>query len=614
MVRMRDRIVHRGPDAEGLFLSDDAHLALAFRRLAIIDLSPSGDQPMSTPDGSHTIVFNGEIFNFAELRSELEKDGVEFRSHGDTEVILRSYQRYGPSCVEQFHGMFAFAIWDRSQRSLFLARDRFGIKPLYYYFDGAHFIFSSELKAIVEHPSVAREIDPDALDDYLTYGYVPHDRAIFKKVRKLPAGHLLHFRDGDITVERYWELDYAPQQRSEDQMVDELRQRIADAVSLWSVSDVPVGVFLSGGLDSSAVCAMASHNRESAVQTFSIGFDYERQNELGYASVVANAFGTDHSEKLVRVEDAVSVLSLLASIYDEPFYDTSAVPTYYVSKFAAEHVKVVLAGDGGDELFFGYNWYERQLQLERDRKGIYAMPGMTGALSGLRRLPWGARLASFEKRTTADAMHRYFRLIGFFDEYEKGKLLGDSLSGQSKDPLWLYRKFYRSDLPPVTALRLLDVNTYMVDDILTKVDRASMANSLEVRTPLLEHSLAEFIMTIPAENIYGNGDKKHMFKRSMTGVLPDEIINRRKSGFSAPIRSWLRGDLAAVARERLLNGYAVRDGVLNPKAIQAMMRNFTENRWAKLWSLLMFEGWYRRWIHGVDELEPMQEATSTAHV
>lgn len=612
LARMRDRIVHRGPDSDGLRISPSGRVGLGFRRLSIIDLSEAGNQPMENEAGTLAIVFNGEVFNHVALRRELESRGHRFASHSDAEVVLHAYEEYGPAALERFHGMFAFAITDLRNDELFIARDRFGIKPLYYYNDNGRFIFASEIKAIIEHPFVSRSIDPNALGDYLTYGYVPGDRAIFSGMHKLPAAHFLRVTPAGLGAHEYWRLEYNPRQRGEGELLDDLRAKLAEAVELWTVSDVPVGIFLSGGLDSSAVCALASRGRSDPPSTFSIGFDYEKKTELGYARIVADTFGTDHNEKMVRVADAGSLLGILGEVYDEPFYDTSSVPTYYVAQFAREQVKVVLAGDGGDELFFGYSWYKNFLELSGAAAARMPMPrrAIGGMIDLVRRLPGAARVSALDRHITRDPVQRYFRQIGFFDEWEKSRLLPGYRSGG--DPLWLFRKHFRADLPPVTALRLLDIGTYLVEDILTKVDRATMANSLEARPPLLEHALAEFVMTIPEEQIYRNGEKKFLFKKAMEGTLPNEIIYRGKQGFSAPVRYWLRGDLAGVIETRLIGGYAVRDGVFDPGAIRAMLGNFTENRWAKIWSLLMFEGWYRRWIHNQTDITAVESSAGIA--
>lgn len=592
VVRMRDALQHRGPDSEGLVVTDGGRLALAFRRLSILDLSTAADQPMTDPSGRWTIVFNGEIVNFEALRRELDAEGIVFRTGGDAEVLLQSYMRWGEGCLDRLRGMFAFAVWDGVERRLFIARDHLGIKPLYYYHAGPWFLFASELKGIMAHPCVRRDIDPDALEDYLTYGYVPFDRAIIRDAHKLPAGHCMTVDDLGVTVRRWWALEYRPESRSIDQTVDELRDRIAEAVDVWSISHVPVGVFLSGGIDSSAVCALAARNGRPT--TFSIGFDDEQRNELGFARTVADGVGCDHHERIVSVHDAADTLDMLASVYDEPFYDTSAVPTLHLGHFASERVSVALGGDGGDEVFFGYNWYTEYLALARS-SGRF-IPGATSVLRALRRLPMGGRLAGADRFTTSDSATRYFGLIGFMDGVEKRRIVPGLAGGRSGDNLWLFRKFLRDDVPPATALRMLDMQTYLVDDILTKVDRASMAWSLEVRPPLLDIPLVEYVMTIPDELISPGDRKKHLFKKAMEGILPDSIIHRSKKGFSTPVRNWLRGDLSSVVVDRLLKGRLAEDGIIDPRSIQSMISTMTRNRWAKLWLLLMLEGWYRRWI------------------
>jgi len=589
---MREVLEHRGPDSEGLLVRDNGRLAIAFRRLAILDLTSAADQPMTDETGRWSMVFNGEIVNYEMLRRELEAEGNRFTTSGDAEVLLQSYLRWGEGCLDRLRGMYAFAIWDSAERRLFVARDHLGIKPLYYYHKGPWFLFASELKAIMCHPAVSREVNHDALDDYLTYGYVPFDRSIVRDAHKLPAGHCMTVDDLGVTVRKWWDLEYRPADRSIDQTIDELRDRIARVNDMWSVSHVPVGVFLSGGIDSSAVCALAA--RKGRPTTFSIGFDYDQRNELNHARRVSQFVGCEHHERMVSVGDAAQTLDLLAAVYDEPFYDTSAVPTLHLSAFAAERVTVALGGDGGDEVFFGYNWYTDFLALEKSAGRM--IPGATSLVRALRHLPLGGRLAGFDRYTTSDSAARYFGLIGFLDSVEKRRILPGLRSTKQRDNLWLYRKFFRDDLPPTTALRMLDLQTYLVDDILVKVDRASMASSLEVRPPLLDNCLVEFVMTIPDDQVFVGGEKKYLFKRAMQELLPESIINRSKRGFSAPVRSWLRGDLSAVVNSRLLRGRCVEDGVLDPRAIESMVNSMTRNRWAKLWLLLMLEGWYRRWI------------------
>lgn len=601
LIKMCDRLIHRGPDSHGYYISPSRQVGLGFRRLSIIDLSDASNQPFSNQSGTKQIVFNGEIYNYKELRSNLQKSGHQFYSQGDAEVILLSYMEFGVKCLDQFHGMFAFAIWDDHNKHFFLARDRVGIKPLYYFHQPGIFLFASELKALIAHPAVSHEIDPSALSDYFTYGYIPYDKAIFKHVKKLPAGHYLLFQSDEVKIQKYWDLKYSPREQNETIVIEEIQYRLREAINLWSVSDVPIGIFLSGGLDSSTVCAFSDRQQVKDISTFSIGFDDTRTSELPYAKLISKYYDTRHHEKIVTIDDARPILPLISQVYDEPFYDASSIPTYYVSKFASKKLKVVLSGDGGDELFFGYNWYTNFLKLTSKSRnwGVNNNLLLTSFIDSFRRLPFSARIASVNKHLTLDPVQRYFRLIGFMDEWEKKQILSSCLNIQDSESLWLYHKFYQPDLPATVSLRLLDIKTYLVDDILTKVDRASMANSLEVRPPLLEHSFIEYMMTIPDEMIFNNRQKKYLLKKAVKDILPSAILNKKKQGFSSPIRYWLKNGLYEYSLERVCNGYAAKDGWLNPKAIRKMLNNYTENRWAKFWLILMFEEWYRKWIYNV---------------
>lgn len=598
LVRMRDALQHRGPDDAGLVLNRRGNVGMGFRRLSIIDLSPAGHQPMTARDGALMSVFNGELVNYRNLRETLAQAGWPFRSHSDSEVAMAAFATHGPAALTDFRGMYAMAFWDDSQNRLTLIRDRLGIKPLYYYWDGQRFLFASELKALVAHPAFRRRIDTEALQDYWTYGYVPHDRAIYQNTYKLPAGHRLTFAAGKVQVTPYWQPTYRPTTHKADELAQATRERIREATRTWMVSDVPVGLFLSGGLDSSTLCAAMHQDRQQRINSYAIAFDHEGKNELPYARTVAETFGTQHRERTVTWGDAARLLPALAEVYDEPFYDSSAIPTLFVAAFAAQHQRVVLGGDGGDELFFGYGWHAAAMHHQQNPPAWRSLGRLADRFmpQSARHLPGLARWPSMRAALTDDPAERHFRLIGFFDDWEQQQLFG--LANKQRDPLWLFRKFYAADLPPATGLRLLDLQTYLVDDILTKVDRAGMAFSLEVRPPLLDHKLVEWVLTVPDEAIYANHNLKALLKASQRGILPDAIIDRNKRGFSAPIRHWLRGDLESMVASYLLTGRAVADGLIRPRAVQAMLRNRTFNRWAKLWQLLVFESWYRRWIHG----------------
>jgi len=603
LVQCRDTLTHRGPDDAGIYISPDNMVGLAHTRLSIIDLSSAGHQPISNENKSIWTVYNGEIYNFLDLRRELIKLGHVFKSDTDSEVIIHSYEEWGEQCVNKFRGMFAFGLWDETKKKLFLARDRIGIKPLYYFFNEEKIIFASELKAIFEDRNIPREIDLQSLNDYLTYGYIPLDRSIYKNTKKLSAGHILIYKDGLVKIKQYWDVNCDKKYTNENDLLERIEETLEESIKIRLISDVPLGVFLSGGIDSSSVTAVMSKLIEEPVKTFSIGFDISEHNETQFAQIVADRYKTEHYERTVTVKQGEVLLPRLSWIYDEPFYDSSSVPTYYVSKFARENVKVVLSGDGGDEIFGGYNWYEDFLANQNRRNGL----GFSAALLDyiyrisfpfIRRIPYLTRLASLSRIISGDPVERYFRLIGFLDDWEKQKLLGQDLQKELSvsDSLWLFRKFFKPKLPSITALQYLDQKTYLVDDILVKVDRASMANSLEVRVPLLDHQLIELLMQAPADIVFKNSQKKYLLKTLMKKYLPQEILYRGKKGFSIPVKKWFKGGLLGYAEKRLFEGEAVKDGIFNSKFIQWFVNNKVENRWAKLWLLIVFEEWYRRWI------------------
>jgi asparagine synthase (glutamine-hydrolysing) len=603
LIQCRDVLAHRGPDDSGIYISPDRKVGLGHTRLSIIDLSLAAHQPISNENEKIWAVYNGEIYNFLEIRKELEQHGHIFKSNTDSEFIIHSYEEWGEGCVKKFRGMFAFGLWDETKKRLFLARDRIGIKPLYYFFDEKKLVFASELKAIFENRNIPRQIDFHSLNDYLTYGYIPFDRSIYKKTKKLPAGHTLVYKKGELSIKQYWDVECNEKYIKENELLEKIEETLEDAIRVRLISDVPLGVFLSGGIDSSTVTSFMSKLVKEPIKTFSIGFDISKHNEIKFAKTVAQKFMTDHHEKIVTVEQGEVLLPMLSWIYDEPFYDSSSVPTFYVSKFARENVTVVLSGDGGDEVFGGYIWYEKFLNNQQKMKKLSLFsPTLEHLYKStfpfFRRVPYLTRLAAISKIISTDPVERYFRLMGFFDDWEKGKLLGKELKREINgvDPLWLFRKFFRPELPSISALRYLDQKTYLVEDILVKVDRASMANSLEVRVPLLDHKLIEVLMQSPAEHVFKDSEKKYLLKKLMMDHLPQEIITRKKKGFSIPVKKWFQKGLLDYAERRLLRGEAVNDGLFNFNFIKWMVKNKIENRWAKLWLLIVFEEWYRRWI------------------
>jgi asparagine synthase (glutamine-hydrolysing) len=600
---MCSAIVHRGPDDEGVYLGNG--VALGQRRLSIIDLE-GGHQPLSNEDGTVWIVFNGEIYNYCELRRELEQRGHVFQSDSDTETIVHLYEDHGARCVDRLRGMFAFAIWDERRRQLLLARDRLGIKPLYYAERGNELIFASELKPILQLADVPRAIDWGAAHHLFTFLSTPSAASIVEGVAKLEPARTAVASQAHprLRIEKYWDVQFRPQvDASEGELVEELRALLEESVTLHQVSDVPVGAFLSGGIDSSAVVALMSR---PGLKTFSIGFAESAFDEVPYARQVAAACGTDHYD-LVLKPDVVQVVEDLTWYLDEPFGDTSAIPTFMVSKLAAEHVKVVLSGDGGDELFAGYDRYvveQRERRFDSVPRAIRAvadgigrlMPeGMTGrrflrhlALDGPR------RYLDASSMFRADEMRRLFRPPAF-ERLRRSDPLADSLAALHGYPDdWL------------SAVQYRDLHTYLPLDILTKVDRATMAHSLEARPPLLDHRLAEFAATIPATYRLRGGTTKYLFKQAMRGILPDAIIDRPKHGFAVPIASWLRGELADFARALLLSDGCRQRGIFDPTQTERLLTLNARGRDLdlQLWTMMSFELWCQRFLDATPHQQP----------
>jgi asparagine synthase (glutamine-hydrolysing) len=604
--RMCRVIAHRGPDDQGMLVDD--RVALGMRRLSIIDLS-GGHQPMSGCGGAVTIVFNGEIYNYRELQRELESRGHQFKTHSDTETIVHAYEEYGAGCVEHLRGMFAFAIWDSRSLELFIARDRVGKKPLYYTITpGGSLIFGSELKSLREHPEFRAEINIEALDAYLTFGYVPDPLTIFRDVHKLPPGHHLLFKDGRVRVEQYWDFPYEhPQQnpaRSEDECLEELRELLDEAVRLRMEADVPLGAFLSGGVDSSTVVGLMARHATQPVKTFSIGFHEDSYNELKYARIAAERFGTDHHE-LVVTPDICEIVDDLVWHFDEPFADSSAIPTYMVSTLAREHVTVALSGDGGDELFAGYTRYA----LDRKRRGFANLPRVVrqGVMQPLgRNLPHGAWGRNYLHNVALDPLDRYIEDVSVFTRLNKPSLYTKSFQQQlgASEAAQRFRELAarsRADAS-LDPLLYLDSKTYLPGDILTKVDRMSMAVSLEARVPLLDHKLIEFVCTrIPASMKMKGLETKHIFKRAVRDLVPTEILDRPKQGFGIPIDQWINQQLRERVRGTLTEPRTMQRGYVEPRYVQLLLDEHKRGRRdhaTELWTLFMLELWQRKFVDG----------------
>jgi len=597
-------IAHRGPDDQGTLVKNQ--VALGMRRLSIIDLA-GGRQPMSGCDGAITIVFNGEIYNYRGLQRELESRGHRFKTHSDTETIVHAYEEYGARCVDHLRGMFAFAIWDVRARELFIARDRAGKKPLYYTITpSGTLIFGSELKSLREHPEFRGEISVEALDAYLTFGYVPDPLTIFRDVHKLPPGHHLTFKGGRARVEQYWDFPYQhPQEnpaRSEDECLEELRALLDEAVRIRLESEVPLGAFLSGGIDSSTVVGLMARHASQPVKTFSIGFHEDSYNELKYARIAAQRFGTDHHEFIVT-PDICEIVDELVWHFDEPFADSSAIPTYMVSKLARQHVTVALSGDGGDEIFAGYTRYA----LNRRRSGFANLPRVVrqGVMQPLgRNLPHGAWGRNYLHNVALDPLDRYIEEVSVFTRLNKPALYTDDFRLQlgKCEAAARFRDYaaHSRACDPLDPLLYLDSKTYLPGDILTKVDRMSMAVSLEARVPLLDHKLIEFVCTrIPASMKMKGLETKHIFKRAVGDLVPTEILDRPKQGFGIPIDQWINQQLRERVRGTLTEPRTMQRGYVEPRYVKLLLDEHERGRRdhaTELWTLFMLELWHRKFV------------------
>lgn len=593
-------IYHRGPDDDGYYIDNQAGLGM--RRLTIIDLV-TGDQPVTNEDRSVYTVYNGEIYNFKSLRDILADRGHQFRTKSDTEVIVHAYEEFGDRCPEYFNGMFAFAVWDTTRQRLMLARDHLGIKPLYYWVGKDSLIFGSELKSVIAHPDVPRDFDLQALDQFLTLEYIPTPRTIFKEIKKLPAGYYLVYQDGEAKVKEYWDLPELNPPEDERVVAEMLTELIDDAVRMQLVSDVPLGAFLSGGIDSSTVVSSMSRASSSPVKTFSIGFDDATYNELPYARKVAQSYTTEHTEEILE-PDIAGIAERLVRHLDEPFGDFSIFPTYLVSQVARRKVKVVLSGDGGDELFGGYDAYVAQ---EMDRYYRYLpgelrqrilpalmgkippRPSKKGLINKTKRFVEGAALSTALQHT---------RWMQFLTPDDKTDLyqsdFKNSLNGHdSTDVLGIYfRKTAGRD--PLIQQQYVDIKTYLVDDILTKVDRMSMSVSLEARVPLLDYRIVELAVNLPPKMKLQRGQTKRILKLAMEDRLPPEVLTKPKQGFSIPLKNWLQGPLKPMMEDLLAVDRIKRRGYFNPDCVSRWKSEHLSgsmNHSHRLWALMVFEMW-----------------------
>lgn len=603
-------LAHRGPDDEGIETAGGAppFAGFAFRRLAIVDLSPTGHQPMPGASGRTRIVFNGEIYNHRELRSELEKRGAAFQGRSDTEVILAAYDAWGDACVERLDGMFAFAIWDDAKKRLFAARDRFGKKPFWHARtpDGG-IAFASELRSLLALADLPREVSPEALGLYLVYQYVPPPHSILKGAAKLPPATRLVWEQGKVSTETYWRLAPAAPLSDPREAAREIRRRLEESVRSRLVADVPVGAFLSGGIDSTLVVGLAARNAPGRLQTFSIGFDEKTHDETSYAQTAAEAFGTDHHAFRVR-PDALSLLPRLVEHYGEPFGDSSAVPTFYLARETARHVKVALTGDGGDELFLGYPRYKAALEAQKlDRiplalRRFLAAPFAGGLLAGFPEGSIPHKGFRFLSHLARDPRSRYLGWVGVFHPDELPGLLSPDLLAEAGRPGgYLDRAYDAAAAYPdfVSRTAAVDLATYLPHDLLVKVDIATMASGLEARCPFLAPDLAALAMGLPTDDrIRGTGGK-WILKEAFSDLLPERIRTRSKMGFGAPVAAWLREDLAGLLRETLSPARVAARGWFSPEAVARLVEGHLSGRVShgyRLWSLLFLEAWAERFL------------------
>jgi len=630
LTRMTRTLTHRGPDEEGYFVNADrlegqeagrlgswevgrlggleggkGNVGLGHRRLSIIDLS-SGQQPLCNEDGTVWIAFNGEIYNFQGLMSELKSLGHQFQTRSDTETIVHAYEQWGEACIERLRGMFAFAIWDENKQQMLLARDRVGKKPLYYLNDEHRFLFGSEIKAILEAPHVSREIDLTALSDYLSLLYVPGPKSIFSSIRKLPAAHYAVVSDKGVHVKPYWDLSFQPVSgEAEIRMMDDLIDILDDATRMRMISEVPLGAFLSGGVDSSGVVGIMATASGNPVKTNSISFSVAQYNEVPYARQVARLFGTDHHEFHVTPE-AVAVIEKLAWHYDEPFADSSAVPTYYVSETARKNVTVSLSGDGGDENFAGYRryWLDMRENMVRNAIPVRLRQPVFGGIGRLYPkadyLPQIFRGKAFISNVARDPVDAYFFSVSAMYNDTKNELLNPdvhrAIGGYDTRDLF-YNYYNRAPAEDhLSRIQYLDIKTYLCDDILTKVDRASMAVSLEVRCPILDHVFMEYAARVPSRMKLQGTEGKVIFKKALKKYLPDNILYRKKMGFGVPILEWLRGDLKDYARPIILEGEATKRYLHRPFLDKLWREHQSKirNRSTELWQVMMLNLWYDR--------------------
>lgn len=615
--RMTKAMVHRGPNDDGFFV--DSSAAIGMRRLNVIDPA-TGQQPMANETKTIWVVLNGEIFNYRELREELNKQGHRFKSASDTEVLVHLYEEYGMRGIKKLNGEFAFALWDAPACRLIVVRDRFGVKPLYYYESPESLSFASELKALMQGLASQPAIDMDALCEYLTFQYIPQPRSIFEGIKKLPPAHILVYEKGKLSLERYWELVFSYKNNKDPRMyIEEIRRILRDSVSSRLIADVPVGAFLSGGIDSSAIVTIASSMTNKPFKTFSVGFDREESSELRYAKIVADNCKTEHTQICLSSDGLRNFITDAVWHLDEPFADSSALPTYLLSKMAVDHVVVSLSGDGGDELFAGYPKYAREalfakvpLSLRRCLASctppFERMIGKAGFWNGLGRTI---------RRSAMPFNERYVQWGYFFTPHQRSSLLIGAVEKIDSVYSLLEEQLLRvAGLDDLTRMLFVDTQLYLPGDLLAKIDRMSMAHSLEVRVPFLDHRLAELAAQIPPTEKLKQGMTKYILKKSMLGILPLEIIYRKKQGFAVPLSAWLREKLGEDAQRLLTDKLSMSRGYFDTNYIRQLLqlhRSGKEDHSHRIWALLVFEIWHRLYIDYRGNYQKGMQITDLLH-
>ncbi|WP_437203248.1 asparagine synthase (glutamine-hydrolyzing) [Planctomicrobium sp. SH664] len=634
--QMVEAIRHRGPDDDGFLYSPEeparheraTQVALGHRRLSIIDLD-SGRQPISNEDGTISVIFNGEIYNYVELREELRRRGHHFATSTDTEVIVHLYEEEGPHCVQKMRGMFTFALWDARRERLLLARDRLGEKPLYYRHDSRRLIFGSELKSLLQVPGVPRQVDPEAIDLFLTYQYVPHPRSIFKGFHKLPPAHVAVYENDRLTVERYWKPPFQPDEQtphdeslSPDQWRRQLRETLTESVRIRMRSDVPVGAFLSGGVDSTIIAGLMQSLSPRPIHTFSIGFPVPEFDERRYARLAAQHLRTDHHEFVVE-PSALETLPQLIWHYDEPFSDSSAIPMMYLAKVTKPLVTVALSGDGGDELFAGYTRYQavdlasRTDRLPAPLKSLLGWSGWQQIPTSTKQRSFGRRAKRFIAQLGQSPERRYLRWIGIFDEESRQRLYSPSFReavrgfDSARFILDAYQECPDRDI--VTRTTCVDMLTYLPCDIMTKVDIATMTYAVESRSPFLDHPVAELAARMPIELKCRGGRGKQVLMETFSDLLPQEIQHRSKMGFGVPIDHWFRNELTGLLRGTLLSDRALDRGIFQRERVEQLIQEHVSKKWDhayRLWALLCLESWHRIFV---DQPPPLVPPATLGH-